>query len=100
MEELPETGNTEIEVLLRNRDREALDLSGGGYATLRWRIGSQARNESTMQVSTTETGVVTYRFGDGELVPGILAADVHATDGNGYNYFTRRPMYIRIRRVT
>ncbi len=99
MESVPEGGNTLLEVYLRTNSREALDLTGGS-AEMTWKIGARAETASPMTVVSGTSGQVTYRFGNGELVPGVFSGHVVATDADGYKYPIRQPIYFRVWRTT
>lgn len=99
MEALVANDNTLLRVYLKGRSRDAINLTGA-TVSLRWKIGSQPVQSSAMNIIDATTGLVGYRFGTGELVPGVLSADVTCTDDGGSKYTTRRPIYIRVRPKT
>jgi hypothetical protein len=68
----------------------------GGTVTLRWSVDGATKVEKTMTLTDPANGVASYTFGTGELVAGIMAAEVVVTMG-GKNVTSLEPFTFTVR---
>lgn len=83
--------------LINQSDRLARDLSGGS-ANFIWSIDAGTATSSPMTLEDAAQGRVSFRFSPGDLVPGVLRADVQSTDFNGNTVMARDIVRVQIRR--
>lgn len=96
MNTLVASDNTRLVVTLLNQDRKTFPLSGA-TVELVWKIGTTNKQTRSMNVVDTTSSTVAYRFGIGELTPGIFSGEVRATDSSGNTYTTQRKFHFRVR---
>ena len=99
MQTITEGDNSKMLVVLRGGDRQAADLTGS-TVSFRWRIGAGARVTRGVVVIDRPGGIVTFRFADGDLTPGILVGDVFYDDADGNRHTIDMPIYFRIRKAS
>ncbi len=98
MAQLVEGDEAKILVNLVNQsDRQPRDLSGGS-ARLIWSIDAGPAIASSMTLEDAANGIVSFRFSDTHLTPGILRADVESTDSAGNTVRARDVIRLQIRR--
>lgn len=62
----------------RSDDNVVIDLSGATVA-LKWRVDGGTLITKSMTITDAPNGICTYTFGAGELVAGIMVAEVAVT---------------------
>lgn len=83
--------------LINQSDRLARDLTGGS-ADFIFSIDAGVATTAPMTLEDASQGRVSFRFSPGDLVPGVLRADVRSTDINGNTVIARDIVRIQIRR--
>ncbi len=83
--------------LINQSDRLPRDLTGGS-ADFIWSIDAGAATTSSMVIVDAANGRVSHRFSVGDLVPGVLRADVRSTDSAGNTIRARDIVRLQIRR--
>jgi len=96
MAQLVEDSQSQLLVNLINQsDRLPRAVSA---ANLIWSIDAGAATNSGMTLEDGPNGRVSYRFAVGELVPGVLRADIESTDLSGFVVRARDVVRLEIRR--
>jgi len=83
--------------LINQSDRLPRDLTGGS-AFFIWGINAGAATTSAMVLEDASQGRVSHRFSQGDLVPGVLTADVRSTDTLGNTVIARDVVRLQVRR--
>jgi hypothetical protein len=90
--------NSVLTVTCKKADGSGVIDLTGTVVTLRWSIDGATKVEKTMTSSAPATGVATYTFGTGDLVAGMMTAEVIVTAG-GKKVTSLEPFVFTIRPV-
>ncbi len=83
--------------LINQSNRLARNLTGGS-ADLIWSIDAGIATTVGMVLEDAPNGQVSHRFSVGDLVPGVLRADVRSTDNAGDTIRAKDVFRLEIRR--
>lgn len=83
--------------LINESDRLPRDLSGGS-ADFIWSIDAGVATTESMVIEDAPQGRVSHRFSVGDLVPGVLRADVRSTDSAGNTVIGKDIFRLQVRR--
>lgn len=83
--------------LINQSNRLARNLTGGS-AFFIWSIDAGTATTVGMVLEDAVNGQVSHRFSVGDLVPGVLRADVRSTDSAGNTITARDIFRLQIRR--
>lgn len=90
-----ENDRSQVEVKFVDTTRSVIDLTTVSTINFNFRINGGGLTSGSMTKSDATNGLATYRFGSGELTPGIMSAQAEFTDTSGFN-FTTSPAWILI----